>query len=189
MRPSQHRLLADALALPRAARSLVARTRSLCGSTSHPDLRLALLVLQVLDAELPVMEPYFIQNPDLSESGPGLRVTWLGHATVLVEIDGLNVLTDPIFSQRASPVQFMGPRRYRGPPCTVEQVERLSALPATFSRPRVFYNCLPSPALCDPANSCQGSTPWLSVTPITTTWTSAQSPASTRALEGHCAGR
>lgn len=69
------------------------------------------------------MEPYFVQKPDLSESGPGLRVTWLGHATVLVEIDGLNVLTDPIFSQRASPVQFMGPKRYRGPPCTVEQVE------------------------------------------------------------------
>lgn len=68
------------------------------------------------------MEPYFIQNPDLSESGPGLRVTWLGHATVLVEMDGLNVLTDPVFSQRASPVQFMGPKRYRGPPCTVEQV-------------------------------------------------------------------
>lgn len=87
------------------------------------------------------MEPYFIQNPDLSESGPGLRVTWLGHATVLVEIDGLNVLTDPIFSQRASPVQFMGPRRYRGPPCTVEQVEELSSkeadsLPATFSSPQ-----------------------------------------------------
>lgn len=69
------------------------------------------------------MEPYFVQNPDLSEYGPGLRVTWLGHATVLVEMDGLNILTDPIFSQRASPFQFMGPKRFRGPPCTVEQVE------------------------------------------------------------------
>lgn len=78
---------------------------------------------QALDVELPVIEPYFVQNPDLSESGPGLRVTWLGHATVLVEMDGLNILTDPIFSQRASPFQFMGPKRYRGPPCTVEQVE------------------------------------------------------------------
>lgn len=102
---------------------------------SHLDLCLALFVLQVLDAELPVMEPYFIQNPDLSESGPGLRVTWLGHATVMVEIDGLNILTDPIFSQRASPVQFMGPKRYRGPPCTVQQVERPTALPATFCLP------------------------------------------------------
>lgn len=68
------------------------------------------------------MEPYFVQNPNLSGSGPGLRVTWLGHATVLVEIDGVNVLTDPIFSQRASPIQYMGPKRFRGPPCTVEQV-------------------------------------------------------------------
>lgn len=84
-------------------------------------------LLQILDSELPVMEPYFVQEPDLSESGPGLRVTWLGHATVLVEIDGLNILTDPIFSQRASPFQFMGPKRYRGPPCTVEQVEYLSS--------------------------------------------------------------
>lgn len=81
--------------------------------------------LQQLDSELPVMEPYFVKNPDLSDSGPGLRVTWLGHATVLVEMDGLNILTDPIFSQRASPVQFMGPKRYRGPPCTVEQVCRV----------------------------------------------------------------
>lgn len=100
------------------------------------------------------MEPYFIQNPDLSESGPGLRVTWLGHATVLVEIDGLNVLTDPIFSQRASPVQFMGPRRYRGPPCTVEQVEELSSkeadsLPATFSLPPGFITP-PPPSLPNP---------------------------------------
>lgn len=140
------------------------------------------------------MEPYFIQNPDLSESGPGLRVTWLGHATVLVEIDGLNVLTDPIFSQRASPVQFMGPRRYRGPPCTVEQVEELSSkeadsLPATFSSPPgVSLPHPPRPPLCGTANSCRGSTPWSSVTPITTTWTSGLSPASTRASEGHCAG-
>lgn len=83
----------------------------------------SVLFLQALDSELPVIEPYFVQNPDLSDSGPGLRVTWLGHATVLVEMDGLNILTDPVFSQRASPFQFMGPKRYRGPPCTVEQVQ------------------------------------------------------------------
>ncbi|XP_056878980.1 N-acyl-phosphatidylethanolamine-hydrolyzing phospholipase D isoform X1 [Takifugu flavidus] len=88
---------------------------------------------EILDNELPVMEPYFVQKPDLSESGPGLRVTWLGHATVLVEIDGLNVLTDPIFSQRASPVQFMGPKRYRGPPCTVEQLPRIDAVVISHS--------------------------------------------------------
>ncbi|XP_041636637.1 N-acyl-phosphatidylethanolamine-hydrolyzing phospholipase D isoform X1 [Cheilinus undulatus] len=88
---------------------------------------------EALDNELPVTEPYFIQNPDLSESGPGLRVTWLGHATVLVEMDGLNILTDPIFSQRASPFQFMGPKRYRGPPCTVEQLPRIDAVVISHS--------------------------------------------------------
>ncbi|XP_035002841.2 N-acyl-phosphatidylethanolamine-hydrolyzing phospholipase D isoform X2 [Hippoglossus stenolepis] len=88
---------------------------------------------EALDSELPVMEPYFVQNPDLSDSGPGLRVTWLGHATVLVEMDGLNILTDPIFSQRASPIQLVGPKRYRGPPCTVEQLPRIDAVVISHS--------------------------------------------------------
>lgn len=39
------------------------------------------------------------------------RVTWLGHATCLVQLSGLNVLTDPVFAERASPFSFMGPRR------------------------------------------------------------------------------
>ncbi len=38
-------------------------------------------------------------------------VTWLGHAAVLVQTNGLNIVTDPIFSERASPVQFAGPKR------------------------------------------------------------------------------
>ncbi|XP_077450157.1 N-acyl-phosphatidylethanolamine-hydrolyzing phospholipase D isoform X3 [Stigmatopora argus] len=88
---------------------------------------------EVLDSELPVVEPYFVPKPDLSPSGPGLRVTWLGHATVLVEMDGLNILTDPIFSQRASPVQFMGPKRYRGPPCSVQQLPRIDAVVISHS--------------------------------------------------------
>jgi len=41
--------------------------------------------------------------------------TWIGHATVLVQSGGLNVLTDPIFSERASPVQFIGPKRAQPP--------------------------------------------------------------------------
>eukprot|EP00064_Thunnus_orientalis_P011175 superscaffoldBa00001587_g11205 len=88
---------------------------------------------EALDSELPVMEPYFVQNPSHCDSSPGLRVTWLGHATVLVEMDGLNILTDPIFSQRASPFQFMGPKRFRGPPCTVEQLPRIDAVVISHS--------------------------------------------------------
>lgn len=42
-------------------------------------------------------------------------MTWIGHATVLVQAGGLNVLTDPVFSMRASPVQFLGPSRAQAP--------------------------------------------------------------------------
>jgi N-acyl-phosphatidylethanolamine-hydrolysing phospholipase D len=42
-------------------------------------------------------------------------VTWVGHSTVLLQLGALNVLTDPMWSERASPVQFMGPRRMMPP--------------------------------------------------------------------------
>jgi len=42
-------------------------------------------------------------------------ITWVGHATMLVQASGLNVLTDPVFSDRASPVQFAGPQRAQPP--------------------------------------------------------------------------
>src|SRR5438105_907254 len=45
----------------------------------------------------------------------GLRVTWLGHSTLFIEIDGIRVLTDPVWSQRASPVAFAGPKRFHPP--------------------------------------------------------------------------
>lgn len=41
--------------------------------------------------------------------------TWIGHATVLVQSAGLNILTDPVFSERASPVSFFGPPRAQPP--------------------------------------------------------------------------
>lgn len=44
-----------------------------------------------------------------------LRVTFINHATVLLQFDGLNVLTDPIYSERCSPVSFAGPKRVRPP--------------------------------------------------------------------------
>jgi L-ascorbate metabolism protein UlaG (beta-lactamase superfamily) len=44
-----------------------------------------------------------------------LRVTFINHATTLIQIDGLNVLTDPIWSERTSPVSFAGPKRRRPP--------------------------------------------------------------------------
>lgn len=45
----------------------------------------------------------------------GLRVTWVNHSTMLIQIDGVNILTDPVWSERVSPVSFAGPRRHRTP--------------------------------------------------------------------------
>jgi L-ascorbate metabolism protein UlaG (beta-lactamase superfamily) len=46
----------------------------------------------------------------------GLRATWLGHSTVLIEIDGLRVLTDPVWGPRASPTRLAGPKRFQPVP-------------------------------------------------------------------------
>jgi L-ascorbate metabolism protein UlaG (beta-lactamase superfamily) len=54
----------------------------------------------------------------------GLRATWLGHSTVLIEIDGLRVLTDPVWGPRASPSRLVGPKRFQPVPVA------LKALPA-----------------------------------------------------------
>ena len=58
----------------------------------------------------------------------GLRVTWLGHSTILLEIDGYRVLTDPVWSERASFVQFAGPRRFYAPPLALEYLPQLDAI-------------------------------------------------------------
>jgi len=49
-------------------------------------------------------------------------ITWIGHATMLVQMGGLNVLLDPVFSERASPVQFAGPKRYQPPGIALQKL-------------------------------------------------------------------
>jgi L-ascorbate metabolism protein UlaG (beta-lactamase superfamily) len=58
----------------------------------------------------------------------GLRVTWLGHSTVLIEAGGRRLLTDPVFGARASPVGFAGPRRFHPPPVAIGQLPPLDAV-------------------------------------------------------------
>jgi L-ascorbate metabolism protein UlaG (beta-lactamase superfamily) len=60
--------------------------------------------------------------------GSGLRVTWLGHSTTLLEIDGVRILTDPVWSRRASPVSFAGPRRFHPTPVALEQLPAIDAV-------------------------------------------------------------
>ncbi|MBS2019954.1 MAG: MBL fold metallo-hydrolase [Deltaproteobacteria bacterium] len=58
----------------------------------------------------------------------GLRVTWLGHSTTLVEVDGAVVLTDPNWSQRSSPSAWVGPERFHPPPIAIGDLPKLDAV-------------------------------------------------------------
>ena len=49
-------------------------------------------------------------------------VTWIGHATLLIQLDGVNILTDPQWSDRASPLSFAGPRRVTAPGMRMEDL-------------------------------------------------------------------
>lgn len=53
--------------------------------------------------------------PESRIEGSGLRVTMVGHATLLVQVAGLNILTDPVWSDRASPFSSIGPKRVAPP--------------------------------------------------------------------------
>ena len=58
----------------------------------------------------------------------GLRATWIGHATTLVEIDGRRILFDPIFSERCSPSTLVGPRRFHPPPIALPDLPTIDAV-------------------------------------------------------------
>lgn len=56
-------------------------------------------------------------------------VTWIGHATLLIQTgSGLNLLTDPVFEDRASPVSFAGPKRHQRPGLSLAQLPRIDAV-------------------------------------------------------------
>jgi L-ascorbate metabolism protein UlaG (beta-lactamase superfamily) len=69
--------------------------------------------------------------PDLKyiqSKHPDVAVTWVGHATVLLQVDGLNVLTDPHWGNRSSPVSFVGPRRHQAPGIAFESLPPIDAV-------------------------------------------------------------
>lgn len=93
---------------------------------------------------LPLLGEYFRGDAQRTPPGPmpmenplgawgrkpdsGLRVTWLGHSTMLLELDGARILTDPVFGERASPVSFAGPRRFHEAPVSLEALPELDAV-------------------------------------------------------------
>ena len=58
----------------------------------------------------------------------GLRITWVGHSSLLIEIDGRTILTDPVWSQRVSMTQLMGPKRFFNPPLKLSELPPLDAI-------------------------------------------------------------
>jgi L-ascorbate metabolism protein UlaG (beta-lactamase superfamily) len=78
------------------------------------------------DRELPV-----VTRTAASFGAPpasGLQVTWLGHSTLIIEIDGHRILTDPVFSKRASPSSLVGPARFHPAPIAIDELPALDAV-------------------------------------------------------------
>jgi N-acyl-phosphatidylethanolamine-hydrolysing phospholipase D len=79
--------------------------------------------------------PRAFEAPRVSNDGSSLRaippprsLTWVGHATVLVQLDGLSVLTDPNWSTRAGPTSFIGARRLNAPGLAFEALPRIDVV-------------------------------------------------------------
>jgi len=70
-------------------------------------------------ARIPVVAP---DLAFLAQNRHELSATWIGHATVLLQVAGLNILTDPVFSARTSPVQFAGPKRMVPLPARLDEL-------------------------------------------------------------------
>lgn len=73
---------------------------------------------------LPTEMPEF----DVSLSEDEIQVTWFGHSTLLLQMHGMNILIDPIFSERSSPVSFAGTKRFSNPPIQVDELPHIDIL-------------------------------------------------------------
>ncbi|WP_424192179.1 MBL fold metallo-hydrolase [Ampullimonas aquatilis] len=90
-----------------------------------PDLAL----LNSPAAEIPTVQADELQavQHTVSASAP-IALTWIGHATVLYQVAGKRLLFDPIFSERSSPVSFIGPRRWQPPGVALAQLPHIDAV-------------------------------------------------------------
>ena len=72
----------------------------------------------------------FRTNASVYAAAPssGLRVTWMGHSSMLVEIDGVRVLIDPVWDERASPAQWIGPKRFFATPLPMEELPEIDVV-------------------------------------------------------------
>jgi len=69
-----------------------------------------------------------LDTPPERVNGGGLRVSYVGHASVLIQTHGVNILIDPVWSERASPVTFAGPKRINAPGIRLDDLPPLDAI-------------------------------------------------------------
>jgi L-ascorbate metabolism protein UlaG (beta-lactamase superfamily) len=94
---------------------------------------------------IPILKEYYsnkAENTPKKQLGPfktdvsvfdappvsGLRITLIGHSSLLIEIDGKRILTDPVWSERVSFSSFFGPKRFFEPPIALEDLPPLDAI-------------------------------------------------------------
>jgi L-ascorbate metabolism protein UlaG (beta-lactamase superfamily) len=72
----------------------------------------------------------FHTDPRIYSTPPrsGLRITWIGHATSIVEIDGVRILIDPVWEERASPTSWTGPKRFFPAPLELNDLPAIDAV-------------------------------------------------------------
>lgn len=74
--------------------------------------------------ELPTKESSYYAELKEDE----VKVTWFGHSALLLQMHGMNILIDPMFSERVSPVSFAGPKRFMEAPVEAEQLPQIDLL-------------------------------------------------------------
>lgn len=99
-------------------------------------------------------------------AGPGLRFAWLGHAGVLLEIDGKRVLIDPVFSRRASFLSWAGPKRFQPAPIQVADLPAIDAVLISHDH----YDHLDKAVICALAAKTSGFHVPLGVGAILESW-------------------
>lgn len=102
----------------------------------------------------------FLQANARAGQGMVPAATWIGHATVLAQLGGLTLLTDPIFSQRASPLPFAGPKRHQAPGLALSELPRVDLVLVSHNH----YDHLDAPSVS--ALNRQAGGPPLYVVPL-----------------------
>jgi L-ascorbate metabolism protein UlaG (beta-lactamase superfamily) len=78
-----------------------------------------------------VIESPHADSPPKRHEAAGIRSTLIGHASFLVQVAGLNILIDPLYSERASPVSFAGPKRHNPPGVAFDKLPPIDAVLVT----------------------------------------------------------